>query len=281
MDLAGVQKILDQRWKELQAKYEVDKKKDPDFAIPPSEDQLPRANPKRLWQQGQDKWHVDAPVTVAGDKVLVCSSFLDMEKLGDRALICLDAKSGDVVWRKSLKLNPWGGASVAGKQVIVTGSSIGYYPNALKGAKGMIAAFDLATGTEQWSKDITGGVVGCAALADGAAVVTATDGKVRAFNLADGGRRWIYDSKVPYFAPAAIAKNTVYAGDFKGAIHAIDLTAGSKQWVLDLGTAPETQSPGMVYGGPAVRGGRVYVATCNLEGPFARQPTVVVAIGEK
>jgi outer membrane protein assembly factor BamB len=281
MDLAGVQKVIDLRWKELQAKYEIDKKKDPDFAIPPSEDQLPRANPKRLWQQGKDKWHVDAPVTVVGDKVLVCSSYLDMEKLGDRALICLDAKSGEILWRTPLRLNPWGGVSVAGKQVVVTGSSIGYYPNALKGAKGLIAAYDLANGAELWRKDITGGVVGCAALADGAAVVTATDGKVRAFNLADGGRRWIYDSKIPYFAPVAIAKNTVYAGDFKGAVHAIDLTDGSKQWVLDLGTAPETQSPGMVYGGPAVHGGRVYVATCNLEGPFVRQPTVVVAIGEK
>src|SRR5207253_6566123 len=140
----------------------------------------------------------DAPVTVVGDKVLACSSFLDMEKLGDRALICLDAKSGAILWRKPLKLNPWGGPSVAGTQVVVTGSTIGYYPNALKGAKGSIAAYDLATGDELWSKDITGGVVGCAALADGAAVVTATDGKVRAFNLADGGRRWIYESKIPY-----------------------------------------------------------------------------------
>jgi outer membrane protein assembly factor BamB len=281
LDLAAVRKVLDLRWKELEAKYEIDKKKDPDFAVPPSEDQLPRANPKRLWQQGNDQWHVDAPVTVVDGKVLVCSSFLDMEKLGDRALICLDAKTGDILWRKPLKLNPWGGASVAGKQVIVTGSSVGYYPNALKGAKGSIAAYDLATGKELWNKDITGGVVGCAALADGAAVVTATDGKVRAFNLADGERRWIYDSKVPYFAPPAVAKNAVYAGDFKGAIHAVDLKSGSKQWVLDLGTAPETLSPGMVYGGPVVQAGRIYVATCNLEGPFARQPTVVVALGEK
>src|SRR5437660_4186627 len=36
-----IQKILDQKWKELQAKYEADKKKDPDFAVPPNDDQLP------------------------------------------------------------------------------------------------------------------------------------------------------------------------------------------------------------------------------------------------
>jgi outer membrane protein assembly factor BamB len=269
------------RWQELQAKYAIDKKKDPDFAIPPSEDQLPRANPKLLWQQGKDKWHVDAPVAVAGDKVLVCSSFLDIEKLGDRALVCLDAGSGDILWHRPLRLNPWGGSSVAGKQVIVTGSSIGYYPNALKGATGLIAAFDLATGNALWSKDIPGGVVGCAALAGGAAVVTATDGRIRAFNLSDGGRRWVYDSNVPYFAPVAIVKNSVFAGDFKGAVHAIDLATGLKQWVLDLGATPETRAPGMIYGGPVVHGGHIYVATCNLEGSFAGQATLVVSIGEK
>src|SRR5207244_3346349 len=69
MDLAGVRKTLDLRWQELQAKYVIERKKDPDFAIPPSEDQLPRADPKRLWQQGQDKWHVDAPITIVADKV--------------------------------------------------------------------------------------------------------------------------------------------------------------------------------------------------------------------
>ena len=36
----------------------------------------------------------------------------------------------------------------------------------------------------------------------------------------------------------------------------------------------------MIYGGPVVQAGRIYVATCNLEGPFARKPTVVVCIGE-
>ena len=99
-------------WKDLQAKYEVEKKKDPMFAMPPSEDQLPKADPKRVWQQGKDKWHVDAPVTVIGDKVLAASAFLDKESLGERALFCLNAKTGDILWKAPLKLNPWGGPSV-------------------------------------------------------------------------------------------------------------------------------------------------------------------------
>ena len=48
-------------------------------------------------------------------------------------------------------------------------------------------------------------------------------------------------------------------------------------WERD--TDPQVKAPGSVYGGPVVDRGRLYVATCNLEGPLARQPTVVVCIG--
>jgi outer membrane protein assembly factor BamB len=280
LDLAAIQKILDQKWADLQAKYEIDKKKDPLLALPPSEDQLPKPAPVLLWQQGKDKWHVDAPVTVAGDRVLVASAFLDKEQLGDRALLCLDAKTGDVKWRKPLPINPWGGPSVAGKTVVVSGSSIGYDPKAIKGAKGSLTAFDLETGDEKWHKDIKGGVVSCAALTDDAAVVVATDGNVRAFDLGSGERRWNADVKTPLFAPPAVVGGVVYAGDLKGVLHALSLADGSEKWTVDLAADP-VKAPGMIYGGPAVQGGRVYVATVNLADNGKGSPTAVVCIGEK
>jgi outer membrane protein assembly factor BamB len=281
MDAPEVQKVLDQKWAELQKKYEEEKKKDPDFAIPPSEDQLPRPAPVRGWQQGQEKWHVDAPVAVVGQRVLVTSSFLDREKVGDRALYCLDAKTGAVRWRVPLAVNPWGGPSVQGDTVVVGGSTIGYDPKAIAGAKGEVAAFALADGKPKWRKEVAGGVLGCVALAGELAIATATDGKVRAFDLGTGEQRWLYDARTPFFAPPAVANGTVYAGDLKGAIHAVGLADGKGKWVLDLGTAPEVKAPGMIYGGPVLHGGRLFVATCNLEGPFARQPTAVVCIGER
>jgi outer membrane protein assembly factor BamB len=281
MELPTIQKLLAARWQALLTKYEAEKKKDPDFAVPPSEDQLPRPTPRRLWQEGQDRWHVDAPVAVVGDRVLVASAFLDKEKLGDRAVLCLDSKTGKQKWRTPLKLNPWGGPSVDGNVVVVGGSSIGYDPRRLKGAKGQVAVLDLASGKEKWSKDVTGGVLSSVAVAGGLAVATASDGKVRAFDLATGERRWIYDAKTPFFAAPAVAAGVVYAGDLKGVVHAIDLATGQSRWKLDLGTNPDVKAPGMIYGGPIVHGGRLYVATCNLEGPSVRQPTVVVCIGEK
>ncbi|MFO0825235.1 MAG: PQQ-binding-like beta-propeller repeat protein [Gemmataceae bacterium] len=279
-DLPTITKMQDAKWKELSAKYEELKAKKDDFAIPPDDGQLLKFAPKKLWQKGENKWHVDAPVNVAGDKLLVPTSFLDKEKVGERALYALNAATGETLWKRELALNPWGGATVAGDLALVPGSSIGYYLKELKGAKGSVTALDLKTGDVKWQKDIaTGGVVGCIAVSDGLAVCTATDGKVRAFKVADGERAWLYDCKMPTFAPPAIAGGVVYAADLNGIVHAIDLKTGNAKWTL--AAAKEGGAPGMVYGGVTVHSGKVMVATCNVEGPTAGKETVIVCIGSK
>jgi outer membrane protein assembly factor BamB len=273
---AEIQKLIDAKWKDMLAKYEVEKKKDPDFAIPPNEDQLPKPAPHLLWQAGQQKWHVDAPVNVSGDKVLVASAFLDKEQVGDRALHCLDSKTGKSIWRTALPMNPWGGASVNGSLVVVSTSTIGYYPAEIKGAKGSVIALNLADGKEKWAKDVQGGVVGSVALTDQLAICTATDGKVRAFDVNSGERAWVYDAKAPFFASPAVVGDVAYVGDLNGVVHAISVKDGNSVWKLDIGA----QAPGMIYASPIVHGGRLYVATCNVEGAYARQPTVIVCIGQ-
>lgn len=267
-------------WQKLQAKFAEDKRKDPDFAVPPTEKDLLQPAPKTVWAQGQKRWHVDAPILVAGDKVFAASAFLDKEQVGDRALFCLDAATGKEVWRTPLAQNPWGGPTLAGDTVIVTTSSIAYTTRGLEGARGEVVALDLATGKERWKKAIPGGVLGCAAIAGDVAVVTSTDGRVRAFDVKTGSRKLIYDAKAPFFAPAAVVGDVAYAADLQGVVHAINLQTGAAAWTLDLGKEP-IKLPGASYGGPIVHGGKLYLATCNLEGPFARQPTCVVCIGSK
>ncbi len=74
LDLPAAKALIEKKWKELTAKYEQDKKSNPDLALPPSEDALPRPAPKLLWQQGKGQWHVDASVNLVGDKLLVASA---------------------------------------------------------------------------------------------------------------------------------------------------------------------------------------------------------------
>jgi outer membrane protein assembly factor BamB len=268
------------RWKELIAKYEVDKKKDPDLALPPSEDNLLKFAPKLAWQQGKEKWHVDAPLNVAGDRVLVATAFLEKEKVGDRAVYCLNAATGEPIWRTPLPLNPWGGATITDDAVIVSTSSIASDPKSFKGAKGSVIALGLSDGKERWHKDFPGGVLGCVAVADGLAVFTCTDGKVRGLSLKDGERRLLYDAKNPLFAPPALVAGVAYVADLKGVVHAIDLKSGAPQWQLDLAAEP-VSAPGMVYGGITAHGGRLYLGTVNLEGPNIGKPTAIVCIGPK
>jgi len=82
------------------------------LCLDPNEEMLPGSAPKRIWQAGSDKWHVDAPVAVVADRVLAASSYLDEEKVGERALTCLKSDDGAVLWKTPLKLNPWAGPTV-------------------------------------------------------------------------------------------------------------------------------------------------------------------------
>ena len=278
--LAHVEKAIDTKWKELQAAYEADKKKDPDFAIPPSEDQLPKPAPKLVWQVGQGKLHVDSPLAVVGGNVLAASARLDMEKVGDRALHCLDAATGQTKWRTELTHNPWSGATVAGQTVLIGSSSIRLDTKEIPHGKGEVVALNLSDGKLLWRQPIPGGVVSNIAVDGDTAVFTATDGKVRAIGVKDAGEKWAYDAKTPFFAGPAVAGGVVYAADLKGVVHAIDLAKGQKIWTLDLAADPAVKASGMVYGSPVVHGGRIYLGTCNIEGGAGQQRPAFVCIGE-
>lgn len=276
-----VQAVQDKRWQELLVAYELEKKKNADFAIPPSEDQLPQATPKLVWQQGKNAWHVDAAVAVVDDNVLAASAFLDAEKAGERALLCLSATDGSLRWKAPLKFNPWAGPTIYENTVIVGGSSIRFDPKEIPIGRGEVVALNLADGKVLWRRDVPGGVVSSVAAANGLAIFTATDGKVRAWDISTGRTTWTYDAKMPFFAAPAIAGELAYVADLKGVIHAIQLADGKAVWKLELAKDPAVKNRGMVYGSPVIAKGRLYVATCNLAGDESSAGSVVVCIGNK
>jgi outer membrane protein assembly factor BamB len=288
-NLDEVEDALEKQWKALLAKYEENKKKDPMFAGPPSEDMLPKPKPKWRWQQGKGQWHVDAPLAATESRVVAASAYLDDEKVGERALFGLESGhggDGKPVWKIRLGLNPWAGATVGGGTpsnplVFVGCSSIRFDPKAVADARGEVLAADFFTGKEKWRKEVPGGVLSAVAVTDDLAVFTATDGKVRVWKAATGDEVWSYDAKAPLFAGAAVARGVVYTADLKGVVHAISLADGKALWTLDLAADPAVKAGGMVYGTPVLHGGRLYVTTCNLSGDAPRPAGVVVCIGEK
>jgi outer membrane protein assembly factor BamB len=279
-DLPAVQAALERRWNDLLARYETERKKDPQLARRPGEDLLPRPVPKWVWQQGQDRWHVDAPVALVEDRVLAASSSLDDGRTGERALVCLKAADGEVLWKTPLGLNPCAGPT-AGPYVLVGCSSTRLDPKGIPGARGEVVAVELDTGAVRWRKDVPGGVLSSVAVRAGLAVFTATDGKVRAWDAFTGQEEWSYDAGAPFFAGPAVTATAVYAADLKGVVHSLRLADGKKQWVLDLAADSATRAGGMVYGSPTVHGGRLYLATCSPGAGAEPARNVVVCIGDK
>lgn len=279
-DVAAVIPALAKRWAELNAKYEEEKKKNPLLAIPPGEEALPKSTPKLLWQQGQGQWHIDAPPAVAGDFVLVASSYLDEEKIGKRSLLCLRATDGGLVWQTPLTINPWAGPTVAGNLVLVGCSSIRFDRKLIGQAQGEIVAVDLASGQIRWRNDVGGGILSPVAVQGGSAVCTSTAGKVLAFNCANGQRQWAYDAGRPFFAGVAIAGDAVYAADLKSVVHALNLSDGQPRWRFDVAADRSVQTRSFVFGSPLVHGGDLYLATCNLDGE-TDQPSVIVCLSDK
>ncbi len=273
---AGV--AIDAKWKALADAYEIDKKKDPDFAIPPNEASLPRPSPKVVWEKGQGAWHVDAPLLLANGRVYVASAFLDKEQKGERALLCLNAADGAELWKTPLAYNGWGGATLAGELLLVPCSSIRYDPKELGGAKGEIVALKAADGGVAWRRPTSGAVLASVAVAGGLALACDTSGQVTALEAKTGQPKWTLKTGHPYFAGPGIAGDVVYAADIEGGLHAAGLADGKKRWSFDAAGA--VKAPGMVYGAPVLQGGRLYVATATLEGKAAGGPTAVVCIGE-
>lgn len=280
MDLAALRALLDSHWAGLMAKYEEDRKKDPTFAALPGDDAMPKAAPVLMWQKGQGAWHVDAPVAVVGDRLLVASAYLDDEKAGKRALLCLNPADGSTRWETPLKINPWAGPSVAGDLVFVGCSSVRFDPKTAAKAAGEVVAIDLASGQIRWRKDVPGGVLSTVAVTGGLALFTATDGKLRAWEAATGNEKWAYAGPNPFFAGPAVAGGVAYVADLKAVVHAVRLADGKALWKFNVAADPSVQAPGMVFGSPVVAGGEIFLATCNIEGQAADQPSVVVCLSD-
>ncbi|HET6246348.1 MAG TPA: FG-GAP-like repeat-containing protein [Tepidisphaeraceae bacterium] len=280
LNTQAVRFMMDKKWADLQAKYEIDKKKDGDLAIAPDEKMLPKAQPKLLWQKGKDTWHVDAAVSVSGDRLIAASAYVDEDKAGKRALECLKLEDGSTIWETPLDVNPWGGPTLSGDLILVACSNIRFDKKLLPTAKGQIVAVELATGKVRWKKDVSGGVLSPTAVSENVAVFTATDGKVYAWDAATGNERWTYDAKTPFFAGVAISAGVVYAADLKGTLHAISLADGKPVWTFSVTSDPMVASPGMVFTSPVVHGGDIFLATNRIEGEASQQPLAVVCLSD-
>jgi outer membrane protein assembly factor BamB len=224
--------------------------------LPP--DELPRPQPKVVWKSGGGKLHVDAAVAVSADRVFAGSAYIDAEKIGHRAVVALDAKTGRQIWEVPVAYNPWGPPSVSGNTILVGCSSIRFDAAEVPHAKGEVLALSALDGRVIWKRPMTGGVLSATALAADSGFVSCTDGRLHELDLFTGAVKNTYDCKAPVFATPAVVGGTAYVPDLKGVLHAVDTRTMKGLWTVNLAAAG---APGPVFASPIVHGGQLYVAS--------------------
>jgi outer membrane protein assembly factor BamB len=153
---------------------------------------------EKLWQfaGGKEKGiHIDAAPAVSGKRVFVGSG------LYSYVAVCLDADTGNELWKTDLKLRSFGAPLVSGKFVFYgvgtgnMGADVFDYPEEERQEKedkpaGAVVCLDAESGKEVWRHDLPRSVhTGLAADAF-SVYATCRDGNVYAFERKTGKLRW-------------------------------------------------------------------------------------------
>lgn len=134
---------------------------------------------------------------------------------------------------------------------------------------GRLAALDLATGAEQWARDLGARTRSSPAVVDGIVFIGDDAGIVHAVTLADGRPVWRHETegatlssaefgwdRVSIRASPAVADGVVYIGSRDGGLYALDASDGRRLWYADHG-AP------WVVASAAVRDDRVWIGSSD------------------
>lgn len=185
--------------------------------------------------------HVDTPVVLADGKVYAGSGY------NTYAAFCLDANTGNEVWKKELPYRSFGNPLVSGDRVFF-GVGTGRltedlntemepgHPPELKPA-GAVLCLNAATGDTIWQHDLDRAAHTQIA-ADGRAVFVASrDGWLYALDRGTGKRRWRFDYGIPLTTGTTVANYTkaklslaVYSAHPAGRVQAHDPLTGKVYW---------------------------------------------------
>ncbi len=114
------------------------------------------------------------------------------------------------------------GVAVDGKQVFAAGYK-----------KGLVEAFDLASGRRLWERVLRAPLAGGPAAADGLLVIGTSKGEVIALAEQDGTPRWRIRINAEIIAAPAIGGGLVVIRGVDGKLHGLSALDGSESWVVD------------------------------------------------
>ena len=186
-----------------------------------------------------------APAT-DGERLFVgCEDVQPIPSPG-KALLTLDARTGDDLWQCPTQAHSLSSAAVEAGTVYFTASD------------GLLHAVDAATGQERWAAEHP--VWGPAAPAIGEGVVCAggRGDTLAAYSVADGSRLWEFSAQGWFAAPPAIDTGCVYAICWDDHLYVLDAHTGRLMWQYKGERGKGLTSPATVAEGRVFVGSRVY-----------------------
>ena len=111
-----------------------------------------------------------------------------------------------------------------------------------------ITAIDRANGSERWSLDLNGGVLGSLTL-DGQLLFAGSVGRsLYALNVDTGAERWRFDGDGWFAGRPLVAGDIVYAATLGGSVYAINIARGTERWRFTNGDEEFRSQPVLVGG---------------------------------
>jgi outer membrane protein assembly factor BamB len=162
------------------------------------------------------------------------------EELCEKAVFCLDAASGNVIWKKETSLPSWGAPVMSGKEVFF-GLGNGDVFNDAANPAGAMLCLDAASGEQIWRLDLPNGILGEAAVDDDHVYFGCRDGYCYCVRRDTGKEVWKTSLGSAVVASPVIASSlttgmtaSVFVIGTKGRVCCLDPASGAIQWTYKL-----------------------------------------------
>jgi outer membrane protein assembly factor BamB len=192
---------------------------------------------KKVWNYAGV--HVDTKPIVADSKLYVGSGVGDIHQT--TVLLCLDAKTGNEVWKVPTELPAFAPPALAGSQVYF-GIGNGDMEKSHTQPRGGVLCVEAATGKRVWYAEARDAVLAQPAVDSDSVYFTSRDEHVYCVSRAEGRPRW----KRPLGGPVVAAPTLVgddgefgtvrslYVASTSGRVECLNVDTGEPFWSLDL-----------------------------------------------
>jgi len=198
------------------------------------------------WERQIDAGHATHTLATDGDRLLVSSVDTRPIPINGKALLALDAATGQDIWRYATLGHSLSAATLA--------NAVAYFSS----SDGLLHAVDATSGQAHWQVRHIGWGPDAPA-ADASFVYAGGRGDALvAYAIDDGAEQWRFSAAAWFASPLCLAEDTLYTQNWDGFLYALEARTGRLRWKLKGERGQGFTSPPVAESGRLYIGSRVY-----------------------